>query len=217
MRILGIVAIREAGRAEPRQWAPPIGWRRVRVLSRHLAALVACAMTACGGGGGSFDFEFNSPSQPAPSISIGAPTTAPTFTTTATTIVIGGALANASFVHLHNERNNATLQGYVNYFQGNGSWFADLHTRAIQLQGTGPGGGSIAPTPDGLTLLRSNGLVLSAFNASDLTLAGGIDIGGATPSTDTEQIAITPDGARAYVILPSTAPAPSAVVMVPLL
>lgn len=77
----------------------------------------------------------------------------------------------------------------------------------------GNAGGGIALTPDGLHLLHSdlNSANLLVFDASDLTLMGSLDLG-ATLGRD---IAISPDGARAYVLRNSVSVA-SEVVMVPL-
>jgi hypothetical protein len=90
--------------------------RTASVLMRGLVLLVACATAGCGGGD---DF-------PPPTIAIKVPTTAPTFTTTATAIRIGGTISRASFMRLHNELTGTTEQGFVNYLEGQGSWFCDI-------------------------------------------------------------------------------------------
>jgi hypothetical protein len=88
----------------------------ISALMRGLVVVVACATAGCGGGDDS----------PQPTIEIRVPTTAPTFTTTATAIRVGGDISRASFMRLHNELTGQTEQGFVVYNQGQGTWFCDI-------------------------------------------------------------------------------------------
>lgn len=88
----------------------------ISALMRGLVVLIACATAGCGGGDDS----------PQPTIEIRVPTTAPTFTTTATAIRVGGDISRASFMRLHNELTGQTEQGFVVYNQGQGTWFCDI-------------------------------------------------------------------------------------------
>jgi hypothetical protein len=90
--------------------------RAVSALIRGLVVLIACIAAGCGG----------SDDPPPPTIEIRVPTTAPTFTTTATAIRIGGDISHASFMRLHNELTGQTEQGFVVYNQGLGTWFCDI-------------------------------------------------------------------------------------------
>lgn len=94
-------------------------------------------------------------------------------------------------------------------------WFCkiDLQSLTIDLQNTSaPFAGSIGMTPDGQTLLtgNANSPTLSVFTTSDLSQLGGVDIGG--PIGD---IAVVPDGTRAYVVRDPVS-LTSELVMVPL-
>jgi len=40
---------------------------------------------------------------------------------------VGGAISHASFVHVTNAATGTTTEGFVNYFQGQGTWFADIY------------------------------------------------------------------------------------------
>ena len=82
-----------------------------------LIAVAAGTVPGCGGGGDS---------PPPPSIVIQNPTTAPTFSTAATAVRLGGTISGASYVHLRNERTAVVEEGFVNYFQGQGTWFCDI-------------------------------------------------------------------------------------------
>ena len=87
-------------------------------LCRRVIPIVFAALAACGGGG---DGDSASPS-----ITILIPTPAPTFTTSDGALRLGGAISHASFVHIRNERTNATSEGFVTYVQGQGTWFGDI-------------------------------------------------------------------------------------------
>lgn len=84
-----------------------------------VALALAALLAACGGGG---DGEGEGPS-----ISIHNPTSDPAYSTTGTGVVLGGAIARASFVHVTNAATGITVEGFVNYFEGQGSWFADMY------------------------------------------------------------------------------------------
>lgn len=74
---------------------------------------VLFGLNACGGGG----------SGGVPSVSIDNP--AATYTTSAS-VRLGGTIARASYVHVRNTATGITVDGYVNYLGGQGSWFADV-------------------------------------------------------------------------------------------
>lgn len=75
-------------------------------------------IAACGGGGDD--------SSPKPTISIESPTSEPTYSTTASSVIIGGRISGASFVHIFNTTAGSSAEGYVNYISpGIGTWFAD--------------------------------------------------------------------------------------------
>lgn len=76
-------------------------------------------LTACGGGGSGDTAE-------SPTISIDVPTSEPAYSTTWTGVRLGGTISGASFVHVRNALTGLTTEGYVNYNQGIGSWFADV-------------------------------------------------------------------------------------------
>lgn len=76
-----------------------------------LGALLA----GCGGSGGE-----------GPSVSILVPTSDSTYSTAFSDVRFGGAIARASFVHVTNAATGTTVEGFVNFFQGQGSWFADV-------------------------------------------------------------------------------------------
>lgn len=61
------------------------------------------------------------------SIRILEPTDAGSLTLTAQEVRLGGSLAHASFVHVDNLTNGTRSDGYVNYVDGQGSWFADVY------------------------------------------------------------------------------------------
>lgn len=94
-------------------------------------------MLSCGGGGGGDSGNAG----PVPSISINVPTSDPSYSTTWTSIRLGGTISNASFVHVRNARTGFTTEGFVNYYQGQGSWFADVY-------GLEPGDNAITATAD---------------------------------------------------------------------
>lgn len=98
-----------------------------------IALAMALMLPGCGGGG-SGDSDH-------PSISIEVPTSAATYSTTGTGIRIGGSISGASFVHVRNAATGFTTDGFVNYFQGYGSWFADIY-------GLVPGDNRITATAD---------------------------------------------------------------------
>jgi DNA-binding beta-propeller fold protein YncE len=90
----------------------------------------------------------------------------------------------------------------------------NLQTSAIAPTGPFAGEGSFALTPDGATLLMGNSNNLGVVMASDLTLTVDVPMG-APVGGFSGGIAITPDGARAYVSRDPLS-VNSQVVMVPL-
>lgn len=83
----------------------------------NLIVLSSLLVIGCGGGG----------SVSPPSISIQVPTEASSYATTQSSIGLGGTISNASFVHVLNSSTGFTTEGYVNYNQSYGSWFADVY------------------------------------------------------------------------------------------
>ena len=63
---------------------------------------------------------------PATTISIEVPTAEASYSTTASSVIIGGRISGASFVHVLNTTTGSSTEGYVNYISpGVGTWFAD--------------------------------------------------------------------------------------------
>jgi len=91
-------------------WGPMLG-----------ITLVFCFLLAACGGGGS------ETSNQLPSISIDVPTSEPSYYTTGSSVRLGGTISNASFVRVRNTLTGSATEGYVNYYEGNGSWFADVY------------------------------------------------------------------------------------------
>lgn len=112
-----------------------IGTSSNRTVWISLAASLLGTLTGCGGG------DSGSPAD-GPSISIDVPTSARSYETTSTDMRIGGAISNASFVHVRNSLTGFTTEGYVFYASpGQGTWFADV-------QGLGLGENPITATAD---------------------------------------------------------------------
>lgn len=111
---------------------------RIPVYSLRSVVLVVASLmfgtllAACGGSGDS---------TPAPSIAIVNPTSAASYETPWADARLGGTISRASFVHALNERTGVTTEGYVNYFEGHGSWFVDV-------TGLQPGNNLIIVTAD---------------------------------------------------------------------
>ena len=80
--------------------------------------VLAVLLTACGGSSGGDDRE--------PLISIEQPTSAASYATSGTAVRLGGRIARASFVHVHNTTTGFTTEGFVFYSEGQGTWFADV-------------------------------------------------------------------------------------------
>jgi hypothetical protein len=104
------------------------------LLALLLALAVILGLTTCGGGG-------DEPTGALPSIAIVNPTDADTYDTTRSGVIIGGTVSGASFVHVVNTTTGFRTEGYVNYFEGHGSWFADV-------PGLVPGANVIVATAD---------------------------------------------------------------------
>lgn len=100
---------------------------------RYIGVLLGLAgLVACGGGGGSN----------LPRIAITNPTSEAIYATDDAEVIVGGTLARAGYVHVRNTTTGFTTEGYVNYNDGLGSWFAD----SIALV---PGANEIVVTADG--------------------------------------------------------------------
>lgn len=61
--------------------------------------------------------------------------------TTSSGIRLGGTIARAAFVHVHHEQTDRTVEGYVFYRDGLGTWFVDV-------QGLVPGANDLTATAD---------------------------------------------------------------------
>jgi hypothetical protein len=61
---------------------------------------------------------------PGPAIDVTQPAAR---TTTSSSIRIGGTIANASFVHVYHQQTANSVEGYVFYLEGMGTWFADVY------------------------------------------------------------------------------------------
>ena len=127
--------------------------------------LAFALLAGCGGGGGS------SP----PTIHISTPVDAASFSTTGTGIRIGGEISRASFVHVRNAQTGTTVEGYVFYNMGHGSWFADVYglvpgsntiTAIADADGTGARTAS-----DQITVLRPDEPMKLVFNGADRSSA----------------------------------------------
>lgn len=92
-----------------------------------LALLIVALLAGCHGD--------DDDSTPSPTIAITHPTAGSRYETPWTDVRLGGTLSHASFVHALNTRTGDRTDGYVNYVDGYGSWFADI--RGLQPGGTG--------------------------------------------------------------------------------
>jgi hypothetical protein len=124
-------------------------------------------LVACGGGGGD--------SNP-PRITITNPTSEATYATDGASVTVGGTIAHASFVHVRSSTTGATSEGYVNYNDGLGSWFAD----SVSLV---PGDNEIVVTADadGTGSRTASATLTVSRPLQPATLV----INGATPSSAT--------------------------------
>jgi hypothetical protein len=82
-----------------------------------VALLLPAFLTACGGGVSSKS-----------TIAIENPVSEPTYLTNQSQVIVGGSVSGASFVKCTNSATATTLDAYVNYFEGHGSWFCDPFT-----------------------------------------------------------------------------------------
>lgn len=107
-------------------------------MVRSLAILSAfILLAACGGG-----------SKSKLSITIEDPTATGSWHTTGTSVVIGGTVSGASFVHVSDTSTGSTTEGSIHWFQGNGTWSAQVSGLAAgdnlivaTADATGSGGG----------------------------------------------------------------------------
>jgi len=84
-----------------------------------LIVLSSLAITGCGGGESAVH---------TPTISINEPTTSSSYSTTQTSIRLGGVISIAGIVRVLNSSTGSTTDGYVIYDnQNHGSWFADVY------------------------------------------------------------------------------------------
>lgn len=128
------------------------------------ALIVSLVLGACGGG-------TSGSAEPMPSISILEPTSAPTYSTTATGVRLGGSIARASYARIRNGLTGSVTDGFVTYVAGQGSWFGDV-------QGLAPGENPITVTADAdgsgartavarITVIRPSQPVDLIFNGPD--------------------------------------------------
>ena len=83
------------------------------------------------------------------SVTIDDPTAAGSWHTTHTSVVIGGTISGASFVHVSDTTTGSTAEGSVHWYQGNGTWSAQVSGLAAgdnllvaTADATGTGGGT---------------------------------------------------------------------------
>jgi hypothetical protein len=88
-----------------------------RAVKFAVAFALGALLSACGAGGGGG----------APAVSILVPTSDPSYSTNWSDVRLGGAISHASFVHVTNTATGTTTEGFVTYFQGQGTWFADIY------------------------------------------------------------------------------------------
>jgi len=147
--------------------------RLAKPYSSSLIVILAILLAGCGGGGGGVQ---------SPSISIDVPTSAPGYSTTWTSVRLGGTISHASFVHVRNSSTGFTTEGYVNYYQGYGSWFADVY-------GLGFGDNSITVTADadgtGARTANAHITVIRPLQPADLIINGPDQSSAPTYWTDT--------------------------------
>lgn len=108
---------------------------RPRVISilAMICALGFSTFAGCGGGSGN--------ASPAPTISIASPTSSSNYSTIGSGVTLGGALSNASAVHVHNSLTGATVEGVIDLFTGPTTWSA-------QVNALGPGDNPLTATAD---------------------------------------------------------------------
>jgi hypothetical protein len=154
----------------------------------NLIVFSSLLIIGCGGGGGSV---------PPPSISIQVPTEATSYATTQSSIGLGGTISNASFVHVLNSSTGFTTEGYVNYNQGYGSWFADVY-------GLGFGDNLITVTADadgtGVRTANAHITIIRPLQPAELIINGPDQFSAATYWTcmssfnESHKIALFGDG-----------------------
>lgn len=163
-----------------------IRWGSILAVALFLGLL----LTACGGGGGGGGDD-------SPSITIDVPTSAPTYATAWADVRLGGSISGASFVHVHNALTGSNTEGYVNYNQGLGSWFADI-------SGLGFGDNPITVTADadgtGTNTADAYITIVRPLQPADLILNGTNQVSAVTYWTDgssyhgSHKIALFADG-----------------------
>lgn len=97
------------------------------------------------------------------------PTSAPSYSTTWNTVRLSGTISNAGYVHVRNAHTGFTTEGFVNYNQGQGSWFADVFELA-------PADNAIAATADadgtGARTASAHITVIRPLQPADLIING---------------------------------------------
>lgn len=95
--------------------------RNDKIISSIIFLLfLMLSLSNCGGGGG----DGGSTS----TIAIENPTSEPTYSTNQSQVIVGGSVSGAGFVRCTNSATGTTLDAYVNYYEGHGSWFCDAFT-----------------------------------------------------------------------------------------
>lgn len=157
-----------------------------RLLAPLLLLAVSLGLGSCGGGGDAL-----------PSIAIFNPTAADTYATTATGVRVGGSVSGAAFVHVVNTTTGARVEGYVNYLDGQGTWFADVYglvPGANVVVATADADGSGAHTAsDTLTVARPLQPASLILNGDVAATATGYWVDGSSFNTS-HKIALYADG-----------------------
>ena len=125
------------------------------------------------------------------SLSIDAPTSASSYSTTGTTIRLGGTISGASVVHVRNDLTGYTTDGYIFYSsQGQGTWFGDVY-------GLAPGDNPITVTADGVySFAQKHITVIRPLQPANLIINGPNQSSSSTYWTalDIYKIALFGDG-----------------------
>jgi len=131
---------------------------------------VSILLGSCGGGGVDWGAA---PTVLSPTIAIENPTSASTYDTNDPDVRLGGTIGNADGVKVINSTTGTgSWEGYVNYSNGQGTWFADV-TGLVPgdnvLIATASGGGGMAS--DAITVRRPLQPALMLLNGADTASA----------------------------------------------